>query len=66
MPIAGGPSKKCAVGLLDLDGEKQNALGMKMNQKELRQWKRNTEATEVLRCCAIRCCVRMRFSAIGY
>ncbi|MEP1767321.1 MAG: nodulation protein NodH [Sulfitobacter sp.] len=41
MPIAGGPSQEVRRWLAALDGEKQNALGMKMNQKELRQWKRS-------------------------
>lgn len=40
MPIAGGPQQEVRRWLAALDGEKQNALGMKMTQKELRQWKR--------------------------
>lgn len=43
MPIAGAPQQEVRRWLAGLDGKKQNALGMKMNQKELRQWKRNTE-----------------------
>ena len=40
MPIAGGPQQEVRRWLAALDGEKQNALGMKMTQKDLRQWKR--------------------------
>lgn len=40
MPLAGGPGQEVRRWLAALDGEKQNALGMKMSQKELRQWKR--------------------------
>ncbi|KIN74363.1 sulfotransferase family 2 domain-containing protein [Sulfitobacter guttiformis] len=40
MPIAGGPQQEVRRWLAALDGEKQNALGMKMVQKDLRQWKR--------------------------
>ncbi|MCX7565954.1 nodulation protein NodH [Sulfitobacter sp. F26169L] len=43
MPIAGGPQQEVRRWLASLDGEKQNALGMKMTQKELRQWKRGNE-----------------------
>lgn len=43
MPIAGGPQQEVRRWLAALDGQKQNALGMKMNQKELRQWKRTHE-----------------------
>ncbi|MEH6830845.1 MAG: nodulation protein NodH [Sulfitobacter sp.] len=43
MPIAGGPQQEVRRWLAALDGEKQNALGQKMTQKDLRQWKnRNT------------------------
>lgn len=42
MPIAGGPQQEVRRWLAALDGEKQNALGMKMTQKELRQWKRQS------------------------
>lgn len=40
MPIAGGPQQEVRRWLAALDGEKQNALGQKMTQKDLRQWKR--------------------------
>ncbi len=40
MPIAGGPQQEVRRWLAALDDEKQNALGMKMTQKDLRQWKR--------------------------
>lgn len=40
MPMAGGPQQEVNRWLAALDGEKQNALGKKMSQKELRQWKR--------------------------
>ena len=40
MPIAGGPQQEVRRWLSALDNEKQNQLGMKMTQKELRQWKR--------------------------
>jgi hypothetical protein len=40
MPMAGGPNQEVRRWLAALDGEKQNALGGKMAQKELRQWKR--------------------------
>jgi LPS sulfotransferase NodH len=40
MPMAGGPNQEVRRWLAALDNEKQNALGMKMSQKELRQWKR--------------------------
>ncbi len=40
MPIAGAPQQEVRRWLAALDGEKQSALGAKMNQKELRQWKR--------------------------
>lgn len=43
MPIAGGPQQEVRRWLAGLDGEKQNALGQKLTQKELRQWKRNNE-----------------------
>lgn len=43
MPIAGGPQQEVRRWLAALDGEKQNALGAKMTQKELRQWKRKNE-----------------------
>lgn len=43
MPIAGGPQQEVRRWLAALDGQKQNALGMKMTQKELRQWKRKNE-----------------------
>jgi LPS sulfotransferase NodH len=43
MPMAGGPHQEVRRWLAALDGEKQNALGGKMAQKELRQWKRNNE-----------------------
>jgi len=41
MPMAGGPQQEVNRWLAALDGEKQNALGKKMSQKELRQWKRS-------------------------
>ncbi|MEQ6202871.1 nodulation protein NodH [Sulfitobacter sp. HNIBRBA2951] len=40
MPIAGGPQQEVRRWLSALDNEKQNQLGQKMTQKELRQWKR--------------------------
>lgn len=40
MPIAGGPQQEVRRWLAALDGERQNALGMRMTQKDLRQWKR--------------------------
>ncbi|KEJ90709.1 sulfotransferase family 2 domain-containing protein [Sulfitobacter donghicola] len=40
MPAAGGPDQEVRRWLAALDGQKQNALGKKMTQKELRQWKR--------------------------
>lgn len=40
MPVAGGPQQEVRRWLAALDGEKQNALGQKMTQKDLRQWKR--------------------------
>ncbi|MGB5863365.1 MAG: nodulation protein NodH [Sulfitobacter sp.] len=40
MPMAGGPQQEVRRWLAALDGAKQNALGGKMTQKELRQWKR--------------------------
>ncbi|MEQ6249455.1 sulfotransferase family 2 domain-containing protein [Sulfitobacter sp. HNIBRBA3233] len=40
MPLAGGPSQSIRRWLAALDGEKPNALGQKMTQKDLRQWKR--------------------------
>jgi LPS sulfotransferase NodH len=43
MPMAGGPGQEVRRWLAALDGERQNALGMKMTQKELRQWKRGHE-----------------------
>jgi LPS sulfotransferase NodH len=43
MPIAGGPQQEVRRWLASLDDQKQNALGMKMNQKELRQWKRKND-----------------------
>jgi LPS sulfotransferase NodH len=43
MPIAGGPQQEIRRWLAGLDDQKQNALGMKMNQKELRQWKRKND-----------------------
>lgn len=43
MPVAGGPQQEVRRWLAALDGEKQNALGGKMTQKELRQWKRQHE-----------------------
>jgi hypothetical protein len=43
MPIAGGPQQEVRRWLAALDGEKQNALGMKMTQKDLRQWKRENK-----------------------
>lgn len=43
MPIAGGPQQEVRRWLAALDGEKQNALGAKMTQKELRQWKRKNQ-----------------------
>jgi LPS sulfotransferase NodH len=43
MPIAGGPQQEVRRWLAGLDDQKQNALGMKMNQKELRQWKRKND-----------------------
>jgi len=43
MPIAGGPQQEVRRWLAALDGEKQNALGSKMTQKDLRQWKRKNE-----------------------
>ncbi|WP_299026485.1 nodulation protein NodH [uncultured Sulfitobacter sp.] len=42
MPIAGGPQQEVRRWLAALDGEKQNALGMKMTQQQLRQWKRKS------------------------
>jgi len=43
MPIAGAPQQEVRRWLAALDGEKQNALGMKMTQKDLRQWKRQNK-----------------------
>ena len=43
MPIAGGPQQEVRRWLAAVDGEKQNALGGKMTQKELRQWKGRNE-----------------------
>jgi hypothetical protein len=40
MPIAGGPQQEVRRWMAALDGEKQNALGTKLSQKDLRQWKR--------------------------
>jgi hypothetical protein len=40
MPIAGGPQQEVRRWLAALDHEKQNALGTKLSQKDLRQWKR--------------------------
>lgn len=39
MPVAGAPYQEVRRWLAGLDGEKQNKLGQKMTQKELRQWK---------------------------
>lgn len=39
MPVAGAPYQEVRRWLAGLDGEKQNQLGQKMTQKELRQWK---------------------------
>lgn len=43
MPIAGAPQQEVRRWLAALDGEKQNALGQKMTQKDLRQWKRQNK-----------------------
>lgn len=43
MPISGGPQQEVRRWMAALDGEKQNQLVTKMNQKELRQWKRSRE-----------------------
>jgi len=43
MPVAGAPYQEVMRWLAALDGEKQNQLGKKMNQKELRQWKQHRE-----------------------
>jgi hypothetical protein len=43
MPIAGGPQQEVRRWLAALDGERQNALGMRMTQKDLRQWKRQNK-----------------------
>jgi len=43
MPIAGGPHHEVRRWLAALDGAKQNALGGKMDQQTLRQWKRSNE-----------------------
>jgi LPS sulfotransferase NodH len=43
MPIAGAPQQEVRRWLAALDGEKQNALGMKMTQKDLRQWKQHNK-----------------------
>ncbi|MBB3994072.1 LPS sulfotransferase NodH [Sulfitobacter undariae] len=43
MPVAGAPYQEVRRWLSGLDGEKQNQLGQKMTQKELRQWKSQSE-----------------------
>lgn len=43
MQVAGAPYQEVRRWLAALDGEKQNKLGMKMNQKELREWKRRNK-----------------------